>query len=47
VEKLLIDERLPASVGVFCSLEVIRQDVKCLKQWTTNIILFFSRWGKN
>jgi hypothetical protein len=33
----LLDERLPASVGVFCSLEVLRQTLKCLKQWKTNI----------
>ena len=33
----LLDQRLPASVGVFCLLEVLSRNLKYLKQWTTNI----------
>jgi hypothetical protein len=33
----LLDELLPASVGVFCSLEFLRENLKCLKKGTTNL----------
>lgn len=33
----LLEERLPASPGVFCSLEVLRLNLKRLKQGTTNM----------